>query len=195
MPISHPRLAARGRVGAVAGVAGAIALLLTGCVGASEPTPTPTPTDVTIAPIFATDEEALAAAVSAYEAYLQVSADIGEDGGQDSDRVLDVVTSEYADEVVADFDAMAAQGLRVTGSNTIDTTSIVSSYQHDGTVNVVIYGCVGVGTTRVLDEDGTDLTPAERDERVPLVLSFESTGSMSRLVLSGSDAWTGDDFC
>ena len=51
-------------------IAGLTALLLGGCVG--EPAPTPTPSASTAGaaePIFASDEEALAAAEAAYRAY------------------------------------------------------------------------------------------------------------------------------
>ena len=60
MPISRPKRRPLRRPGAALVAAGALALMLTGCVGAPGATPTPTPTEA--APIFASDEEALAAA-------------------------------------------------------------------------------------------------------------------------------------
>jgi hypothetical protein len=175
--------------------AGVIALALSGCTGAPEPTPTPSaPTDAA-EPIFASDEEALAAAEAAYERYLSVSAEIGADAGEGTERVLDVATAEYAAEVISEFEKMSAQGLRVEGANTLDTTSLLERSELDGRALVSIYGCVGVGTTQILDEQGNDLTPVDRDDRVPLVLSFESDDGDGRLLVAGSDSWSGDDFC
>ena len=67
----------------VAGVAIG-ALLLSGCLP-QQPTATPPP-EATAAPIFASDEEALAAATAAYAAYLAMSDQILKDGGKDPDR-------------------------------------------------------------------------------------------------------------
>ncbi len=175
-------------------VAGLTELLLSGCVGAPAPTPTATTSDAA-EPIFASDEEALAAAVEAYEAYIAVSQQIGEDGGSDPERILAVATREYADEVVSDFESMSAQGLKVIGANSLDTTSLIEHSEEAGAAQVSIYGCVGVGTTQIVDESGNDLTPAERSNKVPLVLNFVSAEVPGVLILSGSDLWSGDDFC
>ena len=50
-----------------------LAVLLSGCASTTEPKPTLTPTATDAAPVFASDEEALAAATEAYRAYLVVS--------------------------------------------------------------------------------------------------------------------------
>lgn len=196
MPISHPRLAARGRVGAVAGVAGAIALLLTGCVGASEPTPTPTPTDVTIAPIFATDEEALAAAVAAYEKYRETSAAISTDGGAGRDRVEPYVSEAFLPTVLDEFEALEASGLRMIGTTSIDTASLVSSSSGSGTAEVSIYLCRDVSQARAVNAAGDDVTPTNRDDRVPLQAFLVSGNDDPKvLVVDGVEQWNGDDFC
>ena len=86
MPISRPKRRAPRRLGAALAAAGALALVLTGCVGSPAPTPSPTPTEA--APIFASDEEALAAAVKAYELYTRsVASQVTDDGGVEPERV------------------------------------------------------------------------------------------------------------
>ena len=55
MPTSRLKRRSPRRLGAALAVAGALALVLTGCVGTAEPTPTPTATKA--APVFASDEE------------------------------------------------------------------------------------------------------------------------------------------
>ncbi|MFB6612198.1 hypothetical protein ACFCVO_17880 [Agromyces sp. NPDC056379] len=173
--------------------AGAIALLLSGCAGAV-PAPSPSPSADAADPIFASDEEALAAAVEAYEAYIAVAAEIGQDGGSDPERVLSVVSEGYSTEAIADYEDLASHGYRVLGQNSIDTTSLVELSNYGRKTEVTIYGCVRVGTTRIIDSNGNDVTPAGRDSEVPLVLVFEGT-SANELKLTKSDLWTGNDFC
>ena len=71
MPDARPRRLTP-RVAALLGSAGVLALALSGCAGAPTPTPTP-PSSASAAPIFASDEEALAAAEAAYERYRATS--------------------------------------------------------------------------------------------------------------------------
>lgn len=194
---SRPRRSALIRAGAAAVVAASVALLLGGCVGVPGATAAPTAApsaSPSPEPIFASDEEALAAAVEAYERYLRVSQVIGEEGGANPGRILSVVTPEYAEVAIAGFEGMATQDLRIVGENTFSTKSLIEHAEQNGTAVVSIYACVGVGTTRILDAGGVDFTPADRDEVVPLVLAFES-GQEKTLLLSGSEMWTGDDFC
>ena len=72
------------RIGAHLGV-GLLALVLAGCapdVPAIQVPPTPT-----VTPLFASDEEALAAAEEAYAAYLAMSDEITSDGGERPERI------------------------------------------------------------------------------------------------------------
>src|SRR5215207_3793459 len=96
MPFA-PLASARARhcIGALA-AGGVLALVLVGCMGAPSPAPSPEPTETAAVPIFASDEEALAAAVDAYERYRAISAEISEAGGHDSNRIDPVVSPEYA---------------------------------------------------------------------------------------------------
>ncbi len=89
MPTSRLKRRPSRRLGAALAAAGALALVLTGCVGGATPTSSPTPTEA--APIFASDEEALAAAVSAYELYLMASAEDHKDGGRASPERIEPV--------------------------------------------------------------------------------------------------------
>lgn len=193
MPISHPRLAARGRVGAIAGAAGAIALLMTGCVGASEPTPTPTPTDVTIAPIFATDEEALAAAVSAYEAYSSVVNAIASDGNIGVDRIRGVATDGYARQIETMFEDLAQRGLTIQGTTRVDSFRLVEAATVGGGAEVTILLCSDVSRSRILDASGRDVTPKDRPDRSALqAIVVSSEKEPDRLIVDREDPWSGD---
>ena len=71
----------------------ASALVLTGCT--APPPHTVAVSSPTATPVFASDEEALAAAVEAYEKYLAVSDQIAQEGGAGADSFADVVTDEW----------------------------------------------------------------------------------------------------
>ena len=66
------------------------AFMLSGC--ASTPVPTPTSATPTVAPVFATEEEALAAATEAYAAYQELIDRIFSEGGKAPSRIAAVVT-------------------------------------------------------------------------------------------------------
>ena len=74
MPFPPLIRTARGRVAASAAAGVLVALLLGGCTGTPAPTASPTPSASAAEPVFASDEEALAAAVEAYEKYRAASA-------------------------------------------------------------------------------------------------------------------------
>ena len=119
MPTSRLTRRAPRRIGAALAAIGALALVLTGCVGSPTPTQSPTPTEA--APIFASDEEALAAAIEAYDRYRTTSAEIAGAGGSDPERIDPVVSASYAPSLHDEFAQLADAGLRLIGSSSIDT--------------------------------------------------------------------------
>ena len=198
MPISRLKRRASRSLGAALAALGALALMLTGCVGATEATPTPTSTQVApteSAPIFASDEEALAAAVGAYQSYLDVAQMIGEDGGRDPERILDVASASYSEPAIAEYEALNERGYRITGRGDISATSLIERSAPHELPEVSIYACVGVGTTLLVNEAGSDITPKDRKQVVPMVLGFTAETSAQHLLLNTSDPWSGDDFC
>jgi len=185
MPRALPRLAALAATAAMLGLA---------ACAAQSPDPTPSPTtDAADAPLFATDEEALAAAVAAYEAYLAVDAAIAADGGADAERIRDVVATHYAPELEAQYASQLHSGAVMVGEVALDDPQLVEWDQAAGITYVSVHGCLNVEQVRIIDRSGEDRTPAGRDPVVPLTLTFE--GKADALVLSRSDLWSGDDFC
>lgn len=170
-----------------------VAVLLSGCLP-QQPTPTPTPKPRST-PVFATDEEALAAATTAYAAYLAVSDQIAADGGKNPERLEPFVTPEQLPDVLTSFNGYIARGLHAEGQSTFDSTALV---QYEGgtqsSASIDIYLCLDVSKVRVIDESGADVTPADRRNRLPLQIGFESTATTT-LRLARSESWTGDNFC
>lgn len=173
-------------------LAGATAAWLAACApGTNEPTPSPSPVE-TDAPIFASDEEALAAAVAAYEKYLRVSEEIAQ-GTAVAERILSVSAEDYGAARVSELTAFTESGLRLEGSYAFDTTSLVERSSADSSELVRMYACQDVSGTRLINAEGADVTPADRDTRVPLVISVE-LGVNSGLI-AGSELWSGQNFC
>ena len=194
MPLSRPRLAADGRVGAVTGVAGAIALLLTGGVGASVPTPTPTPTDVTIAPIFATDEEALAAAEVAYDRFLEASAAVTSTGGTDLSPLNGIAIGAAQDAQLESAAAYVEDNLHSTGRREF-TTYRLQSNEADmarGAI-VTLYVCDDLRGLDVVDANGVSVVSPDRVVDVPYRVVVE--GQAESLKVSEKELWERDNFC
>ncbi|MCP2370914.1 hypothetical protein BJ978_001590 [Agromyces terreus] len=179
----------RSRQLVLAAALAALTITLSGCLADANPSPSASPPPSESAPIFATDEEALAAAVAAYDAYLDVAQQVGEDGGAEPDRIRAAVTDEYADEEIPNYASLGDNDYRIVGRGTLGKATLME--RTDSTVH--IYGCVGVGTSRVIDGDGKDVTPTGRPQSVPLELTFQIDNG--ELLLSSSDVWPGDDFC
>ncbi|HVL62515.1 MAG TPA: hypothetical protein VM430_14075 [Microbacterium sp.] len=194
MPDARPRRLTP-RVAAMLGSAGVLAVALSGCAGAPAPTPTPT-VSASAAPIFASDEEALAAAEAAYRTYGATSAAIAADGGIGPERIDPTVTSEYAHDLHAEFTALVDAQLRTTGQARIDSISIAEWAAVGSSVQVTIYLCRDVTDVRIIDSGGVDVTPADRDNRIPTqVFLVSASEDPTSLIVDGVDRWSGEDFC
>lgn len=182
------------RTGHLTGTAVAAALLLgmTGCVG-GEPLPTLPPTPSTT-PVFASEEEALAAAEEAYAAYSEVSDLIAQSGGADPERIQPYVTDEQYEVEVETADLLRENGWRSVGSATTTQFVLQQYLDQAGTATITAYVCVDVSTTRVVDGLGNDVTPADRDPIVPL--EVELTGAYpDQLRVARSEQWPDSSFC
>ncbi|WP_400996850.1 hypothetical protein [Agromyces sp. GXQ0307] len=182
MPRALPRLAALALTGAVLGLA---------ACAAPSPAATPTPTsDAADAPLFATDEEALAAAVEAYEAYLAVSDSITADIDADLARIREVTTPEFADFSEHDFAAFRDAGLRTEGSSAVDSARLAEFSPR----RVTFYACQDVSAVKLLNSTNEDVTPSDREARIPLVIDAVAVHG-DALLIDGNEVWSGDNFC
>jgi hypothetical protein len=196
MPFTLSTRGALGRVVGSMAAAAAVGLVLGGCTGSPNPSPTPAPMTANSESIFASDEEALAAAIEAYEGYRVVSGEISMEGGANSERIKPFVSTKFAQTVLDEFKALEEAGLKMVGTTSIDTTSLVSWSSDESGAEVSIYLCRDVSGARAINAAGDDVTPATRDDRVPLqafLVSNDTDGQ--ELVVDGVDQWAGDDFC
>lgn len=171
-----------------------VAVSLSACVTEPEPSPrtsAPTPTSV-----FASDAEALAAAIDAYEAYVTMNDRIGAEGGENAERIRPFVTATYAESLISEFDGLRERSLRTSGSTKFDSTRLQSRSQSESGEQLKVYLCLDVTDVRINDVSGGDKTPPDRKVKLPLEISMVSSGDEAdRLLVGRSEPWSGDDFC
>lgn len=165
-------------------------LLLSGCVPQPS-TVTPTP-DASSTPVFASDEEALAAATAAYAAYLAMSDLIAGDGGVNPERLQPLVTEGWLKREIDVFSLFAAKGLSQSGSTSFSNAAI-QQYSDDF---VSIYVCTNSSDTRVHNSAGVDVTPPDRETLSSLEVTFRAATALpSKLRLERNEPWSGESFC
>jgi hypothetical protein len=158
--------------------------------------PTAAPTKA--APVFASNDEALAAATTAYSAYSTEVDDFFTSSGRGPVAAVgSLVSKRYEPEVLAGLEEFAKSGNVGRGVSTFDTISLVSySDVSTGHAQVELYLCSDFSGTRVFDATGTDVTPTGRPERVPLQVGFVSSkGEPAKLLIDREDSWSGQNFC
>lgn len=184
-----PRMLRRSTTGILACLLGAVAL--TGCTPAATPGPTPTPTPTAI---FSSEDEALAAATDAYQQYLAVSDQVSADGGIDSERLKPFLTNSYWPTEKASIEQLRTRGLHTDGNSTFDGAHLIEINDEIGTLTVRL--CADVSRVRIVDSAGTDVTPVDRTNRLPLEVGFAVDGADRRsLLIARSDVWATSDEC
>ena len=174
----------------------AAGLILSGCVPA-DPEVTP-PAEPSSEAIFASDEEALAAATDAYEAYLKMSDLIAQEGGKNPERIAPLVTEEWLAKEIAGNEELIKSGRRLVGNFAMRSTSLQQTFP-DGpaSVVVVIYACIDPNGSRLLDSHGTDVTPdflkSPWANEVTLVSSIGAAAP--KLLLSEEEPWSDTASC
>jgi hypothetical protein len=171
----------------------ACSLTLSGCVAGATPRASLTPSTTPIS-VFATDEEATAAAIAAYQRYLDVSNQIAQEGGIDPDRIKAVATGETARTEIQGSQDLRNSGLHRSGSITFDSARFQQRWPATDGEHVVLYLCLDVTQSRRLDADGDDETPDRTLERVPLEVELVAVQSQQTYVQAGS-VWPGESFC
>ena len=172
----------------VASTAMLVALSLSGCFAQETPdaTSSPVPSQT---PVFATEEEALAAATEAYEKYLKVSDAIFADMGRNPERLLSVATREQYERELVGYKQLIAGKLHGAGQTHISTTT----FQQFDNAGAVIYACVDLSDTDLLNSKGESQVPPKREDyyatEVTLVLERE------KLIVSSDIPWAGQAKC
>jgi hypothetical protein len=167
---------------------------LTACADTTRIPPAPNDTGAA-EPLFASDEEALAAAVEAYEEFLAVSAAILQDGGEDPERLRPVVSDEVYESELIGFRDISEQGLRAVGGTTLIGARLQQRIAEQDPLRelVVSYICVSREGSDVVDDEGQSIVNPD----APTELSFEveTEHSAERSIVTSKVYWGDVSVC
>lgn len=185
---------------ALASIACAIVLGVTACsptdADGPEGSAAPPSAAATDEPIFASDEEALAAAVEAYEAYVAASARVARSGGEGSESITPLIGPEFDAVVQDEFAALRESKLRLIGES-VHYNERLESFDLEGenaTVKMLV--CRDISGTRLVRTDGEDVTPEGRDliQASRVDLSTDGPGS-ANLIVVGAERLEDEEGC
>jgi hypothetical protein len=175
-------------------IVGAVAVLgmltLAGC-GGGDPIPTLPPTP-SAAPVFASEEEALAAAEQAYSAYL---AGVNQALQTLDDAGLELVATDSALQGVLDSIA----DLTATGSRQVGEAKLASVRPTDlGPLldpgvpgDAQVYVCLDLSSVGIQDADGA--ISQSGIPLFPMLVALRFDGG--KVLVAQEDVWDGDNFC
>ncbi|MDR6867841.1 hypothetical protein J2Y69_002449 [Microbacterium resistens] len=153
-----------------------LALAVTGCGVPDAPSPTPTA-------LFATEDEAFAAAEETYRAYVDASND--RRSGVDGVDPQSFLGGQALEDEISVLRDLRAAGKQVVGSSTL---SRFAGNEFDSTSGAVeAEACIDVSATKVMTTDGQDVTPMQRPSRVGVALNFIVVDRHPRVVDSRPD--------
>jgi hypothetical protein len=174
---------------------GVLLLSVTGC--ASAPKPAPTSSSPTAAPVFASDEEALAAATEAYANYLSTYDTSWADGDGSMDDFLELSIGDAHETDQQSFDEWQAKEWHPTGTTNFDSMTLQTLARTEtGSWQIQTYVCLDATGGDVVDVNGVSVARPDRPMRLPLEVWFVTTSpTTTELKISESKVWSGKNFC
>ncbi|WP_157156023.1 MULTISPECIES: hypothetical protein [unclassified Diaminobutyricimonas] len=193
MPTRRRPVARDAAIGLAVSVGLALSLALVGC---SPDAAVPTPPEPTTEPIFASDEEALAAAEQAYAAYVSVSDQVMTAGAADIEPLRSVVSPRFYETEVPSLEEFHAAGYRTTGTTKVRDVRL-QQFNPDSTTDVVvIYLCSDVSAVDVLDKDGRSVVGPERPNETSFEIGFDVTSDAPpEIAVAWREPWQGTATC
>lgn len=178
---------------AAAPIALLAAMALAGCTAPEpEPTQTVAPTDE---PLFASEEEALAAAEEVYGVYVVAVETSLQSGGEPAPQLSGIASDKVVQEQTAGSESYRADGLRALGNSTFEvmSTQFFNGVAAEGEPVLGIYVCRDVGATDVVDQTGGSIVADDRQELIPFEVEFSRNGT--NLIVEKDELWPGETFC
>jgi hypothetical protein len=166
---------------------------LTSCAtpktGLQPPEPNPSAT-----PVYASEEEALAAAEELYGRYTKLANAIGQAGWKDTDAYAEVARGRALDSELATAADYSSKGYHQVGNLTFDSLALQQLRDGgSGSVTMTVYVCLDVTDVDVLDRHNRSVISPERLDRQPLEADIDDVDG--QLKVTRSEAWSGDNFC
>ncbi|WP_146070155.1 hypothetical protein [Cryobacterium sp. Y29] len=195
----------RRRVHRVVLAAGSLTLAvatLSGCSAAPVPTETAVPVPSETAkptdspPVFASNDEALAAAKAAYTKYLSLGDSAGATDSDSWKEYLALTTGTEHDGAAQAGKLMKEKGWSFTGVTLFDSMTIQSSRAlPDSTWEIRTYLCLDLSASDTVNESGDSVVKHD-EPRSPMIVVFVTPDKNSRqLLISESPIWSGSNFC
>lgn len=138
---------------------------------------------------FESDSEALAAAETAFLAYVQVGESITHEGGKSPERLRPLVTADFYLSQQEVYSVYREREIRTTGSSVLLGTKMQTWNEHQ----IVIYACQDFSAVRVIDAGGSDSTPTDRPDIATFQVELEPVGM--RLLVGDSQLWSHGTSC
>lgn len=152
---------------------------LSACTPMPEPTPTPTPTAA-----FASEEEAFAAAEEVYRAYND--AGNARRNGRSEPNPQDFLIGTALEGDIDALNQLEIAGLHLVGEVTVASFTPLSGNIDGSEVQVKAVICLDATDTRVLDDEGTDVTPVDRAGVVAQAVTFIGVDSVLMVAMEDS---------
>lgn len=156
----------------------ASAFALTGC--SPEAAVPSAPPSAEAEPLFASDEEALAAAEAAYAEYLSLTNQILQDGGQGGEAIEPLVSEAVLADELEGFEYWLENEWRSVGGTELESASLQQVSQLESGAEVIAFMCLSYESVDVLDSAGESQVPSDR----PPLATYEAV-----LVFEGLDSW------
>jgi hypothetical protein len=148
-------------------------------------------------PLFASDEEALAAAKEAYAAYQTAEDQILAEGGVDGDRIRPFAVRDALKAATDGFARYQQENYRSVGITAFEILGLQARSLDGGDEQDVVtaYLCLDFSNSDVLDANGHSVVRADRPLRQQFEIAFDKDVESGGLVLSSRDPWAGHDSC
>ncbi|MET0724956.1 MAG: hypothetical protein ABWY36_01305 [Leifsonia sp.] len=170
-----------------------VVLALSGC--AASPRPEPTRSAPSSAPVFASDEEALAAAEKAYAAYLEVADLVFNEGGAKPERFRSVAVDQALDDSLVSADEFVMRDAHTAGRTAFEVYRLQSAdYQSVRSLSITIYVCDDVSNVGLFDSSNDSLVSPDRQNVTPFTVTVVGDGSET-LRVSSRAVWPSESFC
>ncbi|MCU1440154.1 MAG: hypothetical protein JWP85_1151 [Rhodoglobus sp.] len=171
----------------------ALAVLLTGC---HPPTLTKVRGWPGATPVFASEEEALAAAEEAYGEYLAVSDAITADGGANPERIEGLVTAEQYQAELDGFELFRSNAWHTTGFSSFEP--IMLEYYEEvgnGFAEIAFLVCSDTSKLVIVQSNGEPLSLSGSSRQIVDLKFVNDSIRSDRLLLKSGGLWSTDESC
>ncbi|MEL4317876.1 hypothetical protein WJX64_02560 [Leifsonia sp. YIM 134122] len=170
------------------------AVAVAGCSASPKPLPSTSSTP-SATPVFASDEEALAAAEEAYAAYLRVDNAVGQSGGKGESLYSTVAAGEALTNALANAKQFRDAKAHTIGQAAFTVRDLQSAeYEDPRNLSISFYICDDLSEVELVGEDGKTMSESEINDSAPFLVTVVSS-TTSNLLVSNIALWDGDDYC